>query len=792
MAFGEGGSRVSAHLPAEPNSFVGRERELYELARLVRTTRVLTLCGPGGIGKTRLALRLLAAVAASPDEEFPDGVCFVELDDLGQAELVPSRVAAALGVSEEPGRPLADTIADVLGPRRLLLALDTCEHLLGACARLAERLLAGAPGLRLLATSREPLRVPGETTWPVPPLAVAAPPAEPLAEPDPTASPAPVSSAWIRTALASEAVQLFADRAAASRPGFTVGPGNVAAVTAICGRLDGLPLAIELAAARVRVLPAELLRDRLGDRLGDRFGLLTTGDRSAAPRQRTLRATIEWSYEMLTAAERTLFARLSVFAGWSTEMAGQVCAGDGLPVRDVARLITALADKSLVTREPEVLGEARFRMLGTIREYAAARLAEAGETGRLQAALRDYVLRTAERHLAIGMAPEPVPWPDRVDCSRRYDIDSGNVSQALTWCLAQADPESGLRICVAVAPRWIVWGTVTEGGEWLDRFLAMDIAALPARVHGAALVTRAQLTAAGDPATAAGLAGRGLDLCQAAGDDFWTAAALNLLSEIALRAARSDQATARADQALSVAQAAGDGWNEGYALGTRAVIAARRGKLREAGQLASASVSVMRRIDQQWGVARALLGLGDLARLGGDPDTAHERYLDALPILQEIGARPEIARCLAGLGRVAMDLGATEQARRYLAGSIELSQATGVRISIARGLEAFAVLAGHEERPELAVQLGAAAAALRERAGLPPARAAGSGLAAARLLGEAALARLRAQGRAMSTEAAIALALEPPPPETPSPHARRNPALTLASAHVPDQPVHGS
>jgi predicted ATPase len=759
---------VPAPLPAEPNSFIGRERELRELGVLVRANRVLTLCGPGGIGKTRLALRLLASVAASPDGEFPGKVCFVELGDLTQGELVPSRVAAALGVSEEPGRPLADTVADVLEPRRLLLALDTCEHLRGACARLAERLLARSPGLRLGATSREPLGVPGETTWQVPPL---------------TVSEVPVS----------EAVRLFADRAAASRPGFILGPGNAAAVTSICRQLDGLPLAIELAAARMRVLAAEQIRDRLGDR----FGLLTAGDRAAAPRQRTLRATIEWSYEMLTAAERTLFARLSVFGGWSAEMAEQVCAGDDLPARDVAGLTDALAAKSLVTREPEALGEVRFRMLDTIREYAAARLAEAGETGQFQAALRDYVLRTAERHLAIGMAPDTVPWPDRVDCSRRYDIDSGNVSQALAWCLARADPESGLRICVAVAPRWIVWGSLTEGGEWLDRFLALDAAALPARVHGAALVTRAQLIVSGDPAAAGALAGQGLDRCQAAGDDYWTAAALNLLSEIALRAGQADQAAARADQALSIAQAAGDGWNEGYALGTRAAIAARRGRLREAGQLASASVAVMRRIDQQWGVARALLGLGDLARLRDDPAAAHEWYMDALPILQEIDARPEIARCLAGLGRVAMDLGATEQARRYLARSIQLSQATGVRISIARGLEAFAALAGLEERPGLAVQLAAAAAALRERAGLPPGRGTGSFLARARPLGEATAARLWARGLAMSSETAIALALETPPAETPpletlSAAVRPAPALTLAPPHGPDQPIHGS
>ena len=253
------------------------------------------------------------------------------------------------------------------------------------------------------------------------------------------AGPAPTSG----PAEASEAVRLFADRAAASRPGFTVGPGNAEAVASVCRALDGLPLAIELAAARVRVLSAGQIRDRLSDQLlGDRSGLLTAGDRSAPPRQRTLRATIEWSYELLTDAERTLFARLSVFTGWSAEMAGQVCAGDDVPARDIAGLTAALAAKSLVVREPEGPGEARFRMLGSIREYAAARLAETGETGKLQAALRDCVVRTAERHLEIGMAADTVPWAARVDCSLRYDIDSGNVSQALAWCLDQAETRS--------------------------------------------------------------------------------------------------------------------------------------------------------------------------------------------------------------------------------------------------------------------------------------------------------------------------------------------------------------
>jgi len=386
--------------------------------------------------------------------------------------------------------------------------------------------------------------------------------------------------------------------------------------------------------------------------------------------------------------------------------------------------------------------------------------------------------------VAVGMARVPAPWATRVDVFRRYDVDAGNVTQVLNWCLEAGDAEAGLRICIAVSPCWIVWGTFGEGGEWLRSLLALDMTAVPAWVQGAATVARAQLALSSDPAAASSLATDGLKLCRESGDGYWTAAALNLTSEIALHTGRTDEAEVSADEALSVAQAAGDGWNEGYALGTRAAIAAQRGKLREAEQLAAASVAVMRRIDQQWGAARALLGLGDLARFRHHPGEAHGWYVEALAILREIGARPEIARCLAGLGRVAMDLGATEQARRHLTRSLRLSHATGARIGVARGLEAFAALAGHESRPELAVQVAAAATALRETAGLPPlagARTEGYLAPARRLLGDAAVARLWASGRAMTSEAAVALALDLPTPA--AAWDGESPALTVAGSY---------
>jgi predicted ATPase/DNA-binding CsgD family transcriptional regulator len=732
---------VTAHsdqraLHEEPTSFIGRERELSELREFVRTARALTLCGTGGIGKSRLAVRMLATLSG----EFPDGVWFVELGDL-QPDLVVSHVASALGVVEEPGRPMLETLAAALAPRRLLLALDNCEHVIDAAARLCQRLLASSPGLRVIATSREPLRVAAEVAYQVPPLSVP-----------------PRGVVTLAELSGYEAVRLFADRAAAVVPGFAIRPGDVAAVATLCRALDGVPLAIELAAAWARVLSVA----QIAARLADSFQLLTAADAAAPPRQRTLRATIDWSYELLTSRERLMLRRLSVFAGWSLDMAEEVCAGDDLPADDVLDLVAALVDKSLVVVEPEVLGQARYRLLDTIREYAAERLAEAGEAAAAHRRLRDYSLREVEHAMAVGMGIIAAPWSARVNVFRRYDVDAGNALQVLSRCLADRDVETGLRMCTAIRPCWIVRGSFAEGAEWFDEFLAIDAPRLAAGVRGPALVGRAQLALSTDPAGARQWAEEGLALCRAAGSEFWVASALNLLAEVALHTGRTDEAALRADEALSLARESGDGWNEGYALGSLAAAAGRRGSLREAQELADASIGVMRGIDQQWGAARALLGLGDLARLRGDPDSARERYLEALVILREIDSRPEIARCLAGLARLALDQGALAPARRHLAESLRLSQSTGSRISVARGIEAFAALAAGEGRPDRAVQLVAAGATLREAARLPPLSGAKTEqyLAAARDLGEPAIQRLWASGSGMTTESAVALALD--------------------------------
>ncbi|MHB1596645.1 MAG: ATP-binding protein, partial [Streptosporangiaceae bacterium] len=465
-------------------AFVGRTRELAELRGLLPSARALTLCGAGGIGKTRLALRLAADTAAGR----PGGTVLVSLGDLSRPDLVVARAAAAAGVAEEPGRPLAQTLLGALRSREVLIVLDNCEHLIDAAARLCQQILAACPAVRIIATSREPLRVAAETVWQVPPLTL---PASDDVSP--------------RELLRSDAVLLFAERAAAAAPGFTVTAANRAAIAAICRALDGLPLAIELAAAWAGVLSA----DQIAALLADRFRLLTTDGLTRPRRQRTLRSAIDWSYELLSPPEKVLLRRLSVLSGWHLEMAEQVCADkagpDGLAAPAILDLLAGLVDKSLVVTATARPGRVRYKMLDSIRQYAAERLGEAGERADIAERLRAYTLAEVERLHRLGMARTEGPWSDRVDVFRLFDEEGGNLRQVLDWCLADRDAETGLRICVAAGPCWIVHGSYAEAAAWIDSFLGSAGAVtgpgaaadgpgaapgLPAAVLGPALVTR--------------------------------------------------------------------------------------------------------------------------------------------------------------------------------------------------------------------------------------------------------------------------------------------------------------
>jgi predicted ATPase/DNA-binding CsgD family transcriptional regulator len=764
----------AGNLPAEPNSFVGRERDLAELGLLLTDVRVLTLCGPGGIGKTRLGLRLATQLASG----FADGAWFAELADLTDPALVGRRVAATLGVRDEPDRALADTMADALRSRELLLVLDTCEHLVDACAPLVQHLLASCRGVRVIATSREPLRVRGETVWRVPPLELpAAAAGRPAAE-----------------LLGSEAVRLFADRATAVRPGFALTEQNAPAVAALCRTLDGIPLAIELAAARIRALSVE----QVASRLSDRFQLLASGDRTAPVRQQTLRAAVDWSYELLTEPEQVLLRRLSVFSGWSLDMAEQVCADKQIQAEEVLDLLAALIDKSLVSMDSEITGDARYRLLDTIAEYAADRLAASGEEADIRAAHRDYLLALAEGIVARAFVRGQPSWPARVAMYRRIGLELPNFRAALAECLSRGDAEAGLRLCLALRSPWVAGGDLAEGTGWFDRLLALGGPVAPA-VRGLALVYRAELAyEQHDDPGAAAFAQDGLELLRAGGQP-GASGALRVLALVALRAGRLADALASADAAVAAARGAGDYWEEGLALSARAAIAGALGELAEAARTFDAALDTLRD-NNGWGVAQTRYGYGTLARRTGDLPGALAHFRTALALYRELDARPEMARCLAGIGRVALAQLDLDLAAASLAESLQLSLAAGQRLAISRGIEAFAGLAVIAGQPAASARLAGAAAAARTagRPGAiqPQARRRTDGLLAVarQQLGDAAAEALAAEGARLSTHEAFSLAVglhvagepaaaaPPPPAEPPPPAAPAEPQAPAAEA----------
>jgi len=683
------------NLPAEPNSFIGRQRDLEELGRLLGDVRALTLCGPGGIGKTRLALRLACDVVPS----FPDGAWLAELGDTRDPSLVPVRVAAMLGVVEESGWPLAETLAEALRPRRLLLILDTCEHVVDACAALVQQLMAACPGLRVIATSREPLRVRGETVWRVPPLEL----------------PAPASEVTAAELAQHEAIRLFTERAAAARPGFTLDAANAPAVAALCRTLDGIPLAIELAAARVGSMSVE----QIAARVGDRFQLLATGDRTAPARQQTLRATVDWSYELLTEPEQVLLRRLAVFSGWSLENAEQVCADEAIPAGQVLDLLSTLIDKSLVTLDTEVEGEPRYRLLDTIKEYAADRLSAAGEELAIRRRHRDYQVRLVESIVDRAFGRGYPGWEERVSLYRKAWLEHDNLRAGLTFALEQREAEEGLRLSFAMRSPWVVHGDIAEGAGWVDRFLSLDGEVSPL-VRGRALGLRAELAfEQQDYAAASDSAQTAVDLLRPLGTAH-LASPLRVLAFVSLRAGRHDEALARADASLQAARADANVWDEGLSLTAKATVIARQGLLDEAQRVYYSALDVLRE-NNRWGAAQTRYGLGRLAAARGDHTAALRHYQDALAVWRVLEARPDIARALAGIGSVALVQGDLTLACASMTECLRLSLATGQRLAIARGLEAFAALAVASDDLAGALRLAGAALALHRAIGHEPA-----------------------------------------------------------------------
>jgi predicted ATPase/class 3 adenylate cyclase len=598
------------NLPYSLTTFVGRERELAEVRALLPRTRLLTVTGMGGLGKTRLALQL----AAEELDAYPDGVWLVELAPLHDARRVAQAAASAMGVLEEPGHPVLEALERHVSDRQLLVILDNCEHLLEPCAALSRDLLSAGAGVRVLATSREPLRVAGETTYPIAGLPV----------------PAARDSARHTVVASSEAARLFVERANAARPDFTLTEQNAPAIAAICQSLDGIPLALELAAARVRSLPV----DEIAARMHDRFRLLTGGDPTALPRQRTLRALIDWSYDLLPPAEQALFRQLSVFAGgWTLEAAEAVCATPGDDGDGVLELIGRLIEKSLVVLDDE---RRRYHLLETVRQYAQERLEESGEAHAARERHLAYYLALVESARPQLMGPEQGPWLARLDDERE------NVLWAHAW--AQQSPEAGedgLLLVGDMKLYWINRGLLELGHRVIVEALqhAGAQARGDSRLRG--LFHAGQLRYwMGRYAEARACLEEGLAIARELGNPRGISSVLQPLGMAAM--AQGERAMARRylEEALVLAQAQGEKRQLAAALTALAQLDRVEGHPENAEPLYREAVRLMRDVGDDESAAIGLLNLAMVSIMQGDGAAARAMVLEALATAGEIQSRP--------------------------------------------------------------------------------------------------------------------------------------------------------
>jgi predicted ATPase/class 3 adenylate cyclase len=683
------------NLPQQLTSFVGRERELIELSQLLSKHRLVMLHGAGGIGKTRLSLQ----VAAEVMDDFPDGVWLVELAALNDARLVPQALASVLGVKEEPGRPVAEALFKYVKDRRLLIVLDNCEHLVQACADLAMHLLQSGPHVKVLASSREPLRIAGEAMYPVPALACPG-----------------LSRMITPTALAEyEAARLFIDRAVAAQSTFRVTEQNAAALAGICHNLDGIPLAIELAAARTRVLSVE----NIASRLDDRFRLLKGGDKSALPRQQTLRALIDWSYDLLSDAEKKLLGRLAVFSGGFTlEAAEAVGCGDDLDPDDGLDRLTQLVEKSLVGIDP---ASGRYHLLETVRQYAQERLAESGEADQTRSRHLAYFLSYLDRAMKKLFGPEQGEWLARLDLERE------NVLTAHAWCdRAEDGATSGLRLAHDVQVYLL-----NRGLMGLTLRMTKEAIARPGAQRRDVARSRACFDA-GQTCCFMGRYDEGrllleesLAIAREVGDAHRVAAALQPLAMAHL--GLGDKAAARgyAEEALALARKEGDKREVAGALNTLAQFHRAEGALDPAEPLYEQVLAIAREIGDKESIAIALLNLA-MVSIGREAvDRARHMLLEALAIALETGSKPVAQSVLEVSAGLASAIGDHDRAARLYGVAEEQNTLTGMHRDPAD--EAF--LAPLVARSREA--LGAAAFTAAERTGrslayknaLPEARA---------------------------------------------------------------------
>jgi predicted ATPase/class 3 adenylate cyclase len=635
------------NLPQQATRFIWREKELAELNRLLANSRLLTLTGTGGCGKTRLSLQ----AAGEAIERYPDGSWLVELAPLSDPGLLPQTVATVLGLKEEPGRPVRQTLVEYLKDKRLLLLLDNCEHLLNGCATLADMLLRQCPSLTILASSREALGIQGEQAYRVPSLSL----------PDPKQAHTPASVAPF------EAVQLFIDRALLVRSDFQVTQENAATLVSICHRLDGIPLAIELAAARVRSLSLEEI-DR---KLDHRFSILTGGSRAALPRQQTLRSLIDWSYDLLNDEERRLLRGLAVFAGgWTLEAAEEVCAGDGAQDPDVLDLLSSLCDKSLVMVEQDDRST-RYRLLETVRQYARERLLESGSGAALRQRHRDYYLALVEEAEPKLVGTEQAAW------LRRLEQEHDNLRSALEWSHAQRESVEGLRFCGALQKFWRRTGHLSEGREWCARALG--------QAGGERTPVRAKAVSAaghlaywlGDDLAARALHEEGLAIWRQLGDKWGMATSLNNLGMVARSQGDSPSARALYEESLAIKRELGDQWGMGASLNNLGNLAADQGDFPASRPLHEESLAIWRKLGDRGGIATALENLGHVAYEQGDLASARALLLESLTMRRQLGDKLGIVVSLEMLAAVAGLLGAPLRAARIWGVTERLRAQTG-------------------------------------------------------------------------------------------------------------------
>ena len=657
--------RKRTNLPESLTSFVGRERELAEIKQRLPTTRLLTLTGMGGMGKTRLAQQ----AAAEMLDAYRDGVWFVDLAPLSDPALVPSALANVLQVKEPPGQSLLTALCTHLRTRETLVILDNCEHVLDGCARMTETLLRDAVQVTVLATSREALHLAGECAYPLGAL--------PL--PDPQAD--------TRNIARSDAVQLFIERAHQHRPRLDLDTQRARVIAEICVRLEGIPLALELAAARVAVLPVEQIL-RL---LTERFRLLTSGDRDL-PRHQTLRAMLDWSYELLDGAEKALFARLSVFAGgWTLEAANQVCSGAPITKDDVVYVLIGLIEQSLVVAEEN--GD-RYRMLETVRQYARDRLMESGEGERWRERHLAYFLAVAEQAEPNLTGRDQQAWLDRLEA------EHDNARAALAWSLTEGgDAASGLRLAGAFWRFWHLRGFLIEGRDWLAKLLAASSDVQQTRTEARAKALNGTGTLAkdqGDYGAARAMFEESLAIWRTLDRRRGIASALNNLGTLAY--SQGDYPTARAlyEESLATRRALGDRIGIAGSVSNLGNLAYLEGDYDASRALHEESLGIERELGNQWGIATSLQGLGLALEEQGDHAAARAAFDEGLAIQRELGNRPGIGNSLNNLGNAACEQGDYATAQRLYEEALVIQRELGDREHIAAVLDNLALVAAEQ------------------------------------------------------------------------------------------------